>query len=262
MDRRISPPPGKAGTARKSASHRQTRPEAAREAGAGESIPRTGLELRKLFEAQTRELEQLKDRRAKELERLGEITRTRDLLESRAAVQLNEIAELRQKLSDREKQIEQLDRRIGGARLLGQREPEPDQPDRTGLKGLVPYISSRWWRMKTTREARRAHRKGRLVESQILFDAVLLGGESADLWLELGHVLRERELFEPAEWAYRRSLELKPKQAEVLFLRGFCLEKAGRGERAACLYDEALAADPQLVSKYDHLRDYNTRLLG
>lgn len=262
MDRRVSPPPGQAATARKSAPSRRTRPGAAQEAGQGKAVSGTGPQLRKAFEAQALELEQLKDRRVNELKRLSEITRTRDLLESRASAQLKEIAELREKLSEREKQIEQLDRRIGGARLLGQREPEPDKPDQTGLKAVAPYISSRWWRMKTTREARRAHRKGRLVEAQILFDAVLLGGESADLWVELGHVLRERELFEPAEWAYRRSLELKPKQGEVLFLRGFCLEKAGRRDRAARLYEEALAADPQLVSKYDHLQDYNTRLFG
>lgn len=251
MNRRVTPAAGSVRTARKSG------------AAAIERSPAASVsQLRKQIEAQTRELTQLKDRRAKELERLAEITNTRDLLESRAAAQLKEVASLRDKLSERERQIEQLDRRIGGARLLGQREPEPDEPDRTGVKGVIPYIASRWWRLKTIREARRAHRKGRLVEAQVLFDAALLGGESADLWIELGNVLRERELFDPAEWAYRRSLELRPNQAEALFLRGFCLEKVGRKESAARLYEEALAASPDLATKYDHLRDYHARLLG
>jgi tetratricopeptide (TPR) repeat protein len=265
MNRRVKndlPPPGRAGAAGKSVTAAAKPPSSARQRGHGPAIAAKTPELRKQVETQALEIAQLKNRRVDELERLTQITKARDLLEARTAVQLKELAKLREELSEREKQIEQLDRRVGGARLLGQREPEPDQPDRTGWKALVPYISSRQWRLKTIREARRAHSKGRLVEAQILFDAALLGGETADMWVELGHVLRERELFEPAEWAYRRSLELKPRQGEVLFLRGFCLEKAGRKEPAARLYEEALAADPELITKYDHLRDYNTRLLG
>jgi tetratricopeptide (TPR) repeat protein len=211
---------------------------------------------------QAKLIESLKARRTKDLERLADVTRARDLLEGRLAAQAAKVTETLDKIGAKEKLLGELDQRVGGARLIGM-----DDEDGSGRKTLGPggRLSSQaellWWRW-TLRAARRAKRKGKMIEAQILFDAALLSRESAPLWTELAHVLRERRLFDAAEAAYDRALELKPNDAENLFLAGYCAELAGRHEQASRRYEEALTKDPQLVNRYDHLRDYGTRLFG
>lgn len=234
------------------------------------SIPVTGkdqeLSMRDNLENRVAEqaklIEQLKKRRAEDLERLVEVTHARDILEGRVAAQAARVTEALEKIGAKEKLLGELDQRVGGARLIG-----GDDEDGSAGRGLGPSgrLSNQaellWWRW-TLRAARRAKRKGKLIEAQILFDAALLSRESAPLWTELAHVLRERRLFDAAEAAYDRALELKPNDAENLFLAGYCAEMSGRQEQASRRYEEALTKDPQLAARYDHLRDFNTRLFG
>lgn len=211
---------------------------------------------------QARVISRLKERREKDLERLAELTKARDLLEARVAAQAAKVTEAIEKIGAKEKLLGELDQRVGGARLIGNGEDET-----TGKKGIGPVgrLSRQsellWWRW-TLRAARKAKREGKMIEAQILFDAALLSRETASLWTELAHVLRERRLFDAAEAAYDRSLELKANDAENMFLAGYCAEMSGRHEQASRRYEEAIAKDPQLVTRYDHLRDYNSRLFG
>lgn len=211
---------------------------------------------------QTRTIARLKERRIKDLERLGELTQARDLLEARLALQQTKTAEALAKVKEKEKALAQIDQRIGGARLLDSSTTERDQGEgrRSSPLGALGGRAELLWRQWTLHAARRARSAGKLVEAQILLDAVLLSRESAGVWTELAHVLRERSLFDSAEAAYDRALELDQKNAENLFLAGYCAEMGGRKEQASRRYEEALAKDPKLAERYDHLRDYNSRL--
>lgn len=219
-----------------------------------------GGDLRSELAATQRELERLRQRREEDLKRLKEVTRTRDLLEGRLAAQSAKVSDALKKIADKEKLLDDLDQRIGGARLLREsgETPEPRAPSWGWISSPLRTL---WWRL-TYRDAQRARREGRLVEAQILLDAALMRMEDGSLWTQLAHVLRERELFDAAEAAYDRALEFDSGDAENIFLAGYCSEMMGRKTAAATRYEEALRKDPQLASKYDHLRDFNARLFG
>jgi tetratricopeptide (TPR) repeat protein len=208
-----------------------------------------------------RAVERLKNRRAKDLERLTELTRSRDFLEGRLAAEAAKVAKALEKISEKDKLLGEIDQRLGGARLLaksGAEDSTEKLAGQTRFDGAVDYL---WWRY-TVRAARRAQKAGRLIEAQILFDAALVKRETGRLWNQLGHILRERKLFDAAETAYERALEFEPNNAETIFLAGYCAEMAGRKMQAAKQYEAALVKDPKLESRYDHLRGFSARLFG
>jgi tetratricopeptide (TPR) repeat protein len=205
----------------------------------------------------------VKAQRASDIARLAEVSRTRDLLEGRAAAQMEIVSKTQAKGRETEKLIEALEQRAGSGRF-GPADGETDDFVRPlsgfGGKSWVSRKSEAQWFGRTIKLARASHKAGDLVAAQILFDAALLLNQSPSLWTELAHVLREQELFTGAERAYDRALANDPDNAEILFLAGFCAEKAGRKEAAARRYDAALSKDPSLVDRYDHLKDFNARL--
>jgi tetratricopeptide (TPR) repeat protein len=221
------------------------------------------IELEKELAKQSRTIAQLKNRRAKDFERLAELTRTRDLLEGRLAAQTARTAEALVKIAERDKVVAEMDQRVGGARLLGGSEDDADESDNDRHEiSLIRHPKEYLWWRQTVRAARKARAAGKLIEAQILFDAALLGRETGLLWTELAHVLRERKLFEAAEAAYDRALEFDGEKAENIFLAGYCAEMSGHKMQAARRYEAALEKDPKLASRYDHLHDYNARLFG
>jgi tetratricopeptide (TPR) repeat protein len=235
-------------------------------ARAPEAALTPGSQLADLQQRLTRSEEALallKAQRAEDLARLAEISRTRDLLESRAAAQMEIVSRTQAKGRETEKLIEALEQRAGSGRF-GPVDGESDDFVRPlagfGGKSWKGRQSEAQWFERTIELARSTHKAGDLVAAQILFDAALLLNQSPSLWTELAHVLREQELFTGAERAYDRALASDPDNAENLFLAGFCAEKAGRKEAAARRYDAALSKDPSLVDRYDHLKDFNARL--
>jgi tetratricopeptide (TPR) repeat protein len=215
------------------------------------------------------DLKKVKTQRLKDLERLAAVSRTRDLLEKRAAAQMAKVAAAQARTAPR---------MVGGA-------IEPDgavpalkaqtiflggQPSEAQAKG--PRIEARasqplgwldrlWWR-QTVKAAQGAHKERRLGDAQILFEAALLGRQTSVLWAQYGHVLREAGQYMAGELAYRSALDLQPDQAEWHFLSGFCLEMAGQYNDAVPHYEAALAGDPSLADRYDHLRDFRARVGG
>lgn len=206
-------------------------------------------------------LAQIKARRAEELARLAEVTRARDLLEARAAAQMEKVNEALAELKLREKHITALEQRAGSGRLApGDPEDGAEVSTQSAREASKDSFIKNAWFKQTVRMAEKAHRDRRLVDAQVLFDAALLVRQTPGLWTQLAHVLREQDLFDGAQAAYDHALKLQPSNAENMFLAGFCAEQAGRKQQAAKYYDAANAADPKLVDRYDHLRDFNARL--
>ena len=218
-------------------------------------------ELEQQLAASNQLLAQTRERRAEELARLAEVTRTRDLLEARAAAQMEKVSEAQGELKQRDKHIAALEQRAGSGRLATEESESGAEGGKRSSRdnGSEGFIKNAWFR-QTVRMAEEAHKDRRLVDAQVLFDAALLVKETPDLWTKLAHVLREQELFDGAQAAYDHSLKLHPDNAENMFLAGFSAEQAGRKEQAAKYYDSANAADPKLFERYDHLRDFNARL--
>jgi tetratricopeptide (TPR) repeat protein len=220
-------------------------------------------ELERQLAAKEREIERLNARRVKDLERLAEIARERDLLEKRTAEQMAKVAAAtghkRTKAADGSK----------GARpdvvapAPGGRLPSAIQ-SRQALAGgtwLKRQGLRRWWR-DTVRQAEAAHGEGRLPDAQVLFEAALVVHATPSLWRQLGHVLREQKAHRPAREAYERALETDPNHGETLFLAGFCAENSGERTVALERYGSAVAREPDLVDRYEQLRDFNSRLAG
>lgn len=242
----------------------------------------TQASLEQTIADKERVIARLKARRAKDIERLGEIARNRDLLERRASAQMAKVATAMAKVSEREQQIGALERRavVAGSTTISLPPPmaisgsaeevAPDMvrpsiaahaPARPAGGWLARIAQRRWWR-STVRYANMAYRAGELVQSEMLFRAALMVRETANLWSQLGDVLREQNQFDAAEQAYDRCLQFAPDRAEVIFLAGYCDEMAGRRNEARSRYERALALDPGLASRYDHLRGFHDRLRG
>lgn len=209
-------------------------------------------------------LAQLRQRRSEDLQRLAEVTRARDLLESNAAQQLQRVADAEAKLKANEKLMEALEQRLGAGRFSNA--PGSNQQgagDKHEAASPTQHAAAeRLWLRQTLRMARRARRQGRLADAQALFDAALILRRTPQMWTELAHILREQELFASAEQAYDEALKTDPNNAENIFLAGYCAEKSGKQQRAARRYEEALGKDPKLVDRYEHLRDFNKRLFS
>lgn len=224
------------------------------------------------------DIKRLKAQRQKDLERLAAVSRTRDLLEKRAAAQMAKVAAAMARPAP--------PRPVpppppAAAPALAPPPPTPavaEQPQEIEAPaapaqayGFVAFYDDRrevrplgwsdkkWW-LRTIAMAQAAHKERRLGDAQLYFEAAILTRPSASLWEQLGHVLRESGQFLEGELAYRRSLALKPGRAEPLFLSGYCMEMAGRPGEAVTLYEEALQSDPGLVDRYEHLRDFRARL--
>jgi hypothetical protein len=149
-------------------------------------------EMKCLIAEQEQTIARLRKRRLKDLERLAELTHARDLLEARLAHQQTKTAEALAKVKDKEKALAQINQRVGGALLLDAIEAKAEES--TGrrsspIAGLGGRAELLWWRW-TLHAARRARSAGKLVEAQLLFDALLLSRESAGVWTVLAHVLR------------------------------------------------------------------------
>jgi tetratricopeptide (TPR) repeat protein len=201
-------------------------------------------------------VELLRERRRSELARLAEATRARDLLEARLARLAHDLSEAKGKIAEREKRLSQLEQRAGGVRFTRDGDAKDGAHPSSATMGALDKL----WLRRTIKMARAAHRARRLGDAQILFDAALLVRDTPSLWTELAHVLREQKLFDGAQAAYERALQSDPDNAENLFLAGYCAEYADRKDVAARFYDKALARNPKLVDKFDHLRDFNARL--
>ncbi len=204
--------------------------------------------------AKEADLERIKNQRLKDLDRLAAVSRTRDLLEKRAAAQMAKVAAALA--------------RPGGpaANAVGHGDVPGQQLGISFAERFEdrPALSLGWidrkWQQRTIRAAQEAQKERRLADAQLLFEAALLTKQSPSLWEQLGHVLREAGQFLDAETAYRRALRAKPDDGEMLFLSGYCLEMAGSASGAIPLYEAALAADPRLTERYDHLRNFRERL--
>lgn len=220
------------------------------------------------------DLKRLKAQRQKDLDRLAAVSRTRDLLEKRASAQMAKVAAAVARPAPPSA--------VPPAAIL----PPPAQaiePEQTAAPAAVAipaqadgfvalyddsrkvaelgWSDKRWW-LRTIGMAQKAQKERRLSDAQLYFEAAIVTRPSASLWEQLGHVLRESGQFLEAELAYRRSLGLKPGRGEPLFLSGYCLEMAGRWAEAIPLYEAALASEPALADRYEHLRDFRARLGG
>jgi cytochrome c-type biogenesis protein CcmH/NrfG len=64
-------------------------------------------------------------------------------------------------------------------------------------------------------------------------------------WINLGNLYFDTDQFEKSIQAYRKALELKPDNADVLTDMGVMHRKAGRPEEAIKAFDQATAVDPK-----------------
>lgn len=218
-------------------------------------------DLQEQLAAKDREIARLNARRTKDLERLGEISRERDLLEQRTTVQMAKVAAAAGRTRPVKSSASEATATVPAG--SGTRSPTSLTAGQSLSTGSwwSRQTGRRWWR-QAVRQAQAAHREGRLADAQVLFEAALTYNATTSLWRQLGHVLREQHLFADGEAAYERALQDQPTDAETLFLAGYCAEMTGNKEKAAERYQAALASDPQLVNRYDHLRDFQTRLFG
>jgi tetratricopeptide (TPR) repeat protein len=220
------------------------------------------------LEAKAADLKKVKSQRLKDLERLAAVSRTRDLLEKRAAAQMAKVAAA---LARPAPTMISGATEPSGTTLAARTQslPSGGQPDANQAEGLrvdaraggLGWLDRLWWR-QTVKAAQRAHKERRLGDAQILFEAALLGRQTGVLWAQYGHVLREAGCYLAGELAYRNALSLQPGQAEWHFLSGYCLEMAGQYDDAVPHYRAALTGDPRLADRYDQLRDFRARVGG
>lgn len=231
-------------------------------------------ELEAQIKAKDSDFRRVKAQRLKDLDRLAAVSRTRDLLEKRAAAQMAKVAAAMARPSPPPPappgppavfQPATVD-----ADLPGDQDavaPSTDQSEAIGFAARLEeradislgWGDRRWWQ-QTIKAAQKAHKDQRLSDAQLYFEAALLTKQTSSLWEQLGHVLRESGRFLEGEIAYRRALRTRPDHGEMLFLSGYCLEMAGATSGAIPFYTAALESDPQLVSRYPHLRDFHARL--
>ena len=214
----------------------------------------------------------LKAQRQKDLERLAAVSRTRDLLEKRSAAQMAKVAAALARPAPPAPAPVAAAAPVAIAPVVADSAaPAPNMPEPQQAAGFVARIAEvqspqslgwstkRWW-LRTVSMAQTAYKERRLGDAQLLFEAALLTRQTASLWDQLGHVLRESAQYLEGELAYRRSLRLSPDRGEILFLAGYCLEMAGRYGEAVPYYEAAMARDASLANRYEHLRDFRARL--
>lgn len=220
--------------------------------------------LEEQLAAKNGDLARVKAQRLKDLDRLAAVSRTRDLLEKRASAQMARVAAALARTGAAPAELAKgADEGAQGAASHSM----PATMHEQSLASLLPDAADRqlgwgerrWWN-ETIRVAQRSHRAGRLDDARATFEVALRTRQTASLWEQYGHVLRENSQFSEAEHAYRRALEMRPGKAELMFLTGYCLEMDGRPGDAVAHYEDALASDPGLVERYDHLRDFRARL--
>lgn len=233
--------------------------------------------LESQLNAKESDLKKLKAQRLRDLDRLAAVSRTRDLLEKRASAQMAKVAAA-------------LARPVVAEPVAQPAiaPPPPPPPAPAPVPALPPeapaqiapaarqpmgfvtrppesddkrlgWRDDRWWR-RTIKAANDAHKERRLADAELLLEVALLTKPTSGLWEQLGHVLRESGQYLEAEMAYRHALRLRPDHAEMLFLSGYCLEMAGQPGEAVRLYEAAVASDPKLVNRYEHLIDFRARL--
>jgi len=225
--------------------------------------------LEQQLNAKDGDIKRVKAQRQKDLERLAAVSRTRDLLEKRAAAQMAKVAAALARPAP--PAPAPAPAAPAAPSEPAAPAPTPNMPEPQQAAGFVARIAEsdanrslgwsekRWWG-RTVKMAQVAHKERRLGDAQLLFEAALLTSQTASLWEQLGHVLRESAQYLEGEIAYRRSLALRPDQGEVLFLAGYCLEMAGRFAEAVPFYEGAMERDPSLVNRYEHLRHFRARL--
>ena len=64
-------------------------------------------------------------------------------------------------------------------------------------------------------------------------------------WIELGNLYFDSDQYEKSIQAYRKALELKPGNADVLTDMGVMERKSGRPKEAIKAFDQAIAANPK-----------------
>ena len=222
-------------------------------------------QLNALLQAKDGDLKRVKAQRLKDLDRLAAVSRTRDMLEKRAAAQMAKLTAATARPSgppelpvifqhvaaDPSQKPVHTSEPFEVARLAARLE------DRSA--GHLGW-SDRRWLQRTINFAQQAYKEQRLSDAQLYFEVALLTRQTSSLWEQLGHVLRESGHFLEAEIAYRRALHSRPDHGELLFLSGYCLEMGGAGSSALPFYDAASERDPKLVDRYPHLRDFRDRL--
>lgn len=226
-----------------------------------------------------RTIARLKARRVIDLDRLTEISRARDLLERRASAQMAKVNLAMTRLTGHEQSLQATASQGGPSGAAGLSQDELAQIDGTAHHlpaslrlnaaterpqpsgWFARRAEQKWW-IETALQAALAHRGGRLLEAQLLCEAALIVRQTASLWTQLGHSLREQMNFEAAEIAYQRALDIEPTNGENEFLAGYCAEKVGNKAKAAVHYTAALALEPKLADRYDHLVEYHARLEG
>ena len=231
--------------------------------------------------AKDADLKRVKNQRAKDLDRLAAVSRTRDLLEKRAAAQMAKVAAAQSRAAEAAtaSPVVNPTAHVAIEPAIAPMEPSiSHMPVAVPVPAPVPVAASgistrleersaqslgwsdrRWWQ-RAVREGEKAHKERRLADAQLFFEVALLTNQTASLWQQLGHVLRESGQYREAEGAYRRALRSKPGDGELLFLSGYCLEMAGDPSGAVPLYEAAVAADAKLVNRYEHLRYFRERL--
>ena len=87
---------------------------------------------------------------------------------------------------------------------------------------------------------------GRWTEAMdIMRDTAARFPDRADVWVARGNIQRGAQRPKMAEQSYRRALELKPLDADILNNLGVVLRAAGRTAEALERYRQALALDPE-----------------
>ena len=77
--------------------------------------------------------------------------------------------------------------------------------------------------------------------------------EDASAHVALGNALFDTDKYERAAEAYRRALELDPKQPDVLVDRGICFRRTGDPERAVEAFERAIEIDPDHANAHFNL---------
>ncbi len=72
--------------------------------------------------------------------------------------------------------------------------------------------------------------------------------KSAEAWNMLGNALMDSNRFSEAADAYKKSLELEPKNVNVRVDRGTCLRNMGKPKEAVEEYRQALKIDPNHIN--------------
>ncbi len=102
--------------------------------------------------------------------------------------------------------------------------------------------------------ALREHRAGRLAEAAAAYRQILaLRPDRAEVWNNLGNVLKDQGKFDEAAVQYERAVALNPGLLQTYNNLGNVLREQGKLDEAVARYEQAIAPRPELAEAYDNL---------